>query len=175
MRSLPSSYAMYCHYDLFTELLSRGVLGSSSSSFDTDVPKIRYLSDTLRYLMGVGYSRSMGNVAEGEWQKMYRRLVRQALLRLGLLVTLVVLAVSACGGEEQQQEAKARPLPEDRKALRPGEYRSEEFIPSLSFRVGEGWTNAPPEVFDALLITRGETAGLGFVSAQEVYETTRSG
>ncbi len=52
------------------------------------------------------------------------RLVSQAL-RLGLLVTVLVLALSACGGDEKK--AKARPLPEDPKALRPGTYRSEEF------------------------------------------------
>ena len=52
-----------------------------------------------------------------------RRMVSQAL-RLGLVVTLVVLALSACGGGGAeaggQEEAKARPLPEDEKALRPG-------------------------------------------------------
>ena len=58
-----------------------------------------------------------------------QRLVSQAL-RLGLLVTLVVLALSACGGDEK--EAKARHLPEElQKALHPGEYRSEEFKSSL--------------------------------------------
>ena len=78
-----------------------------------------------------------------------RRMVRQAL-RLGLLVTIVVLALSACGGGEKQQESRPRPLPEDPKALRPGEYRSEEFKPSLSFRVGKGWSTAPPERSDGL-------------------------
>jgi hypothetical protein len=102
-----------------------------------------------------------------------QRMVRQ-ILRLGLLVTLVVLVLSACGGNKQQ-ESKPRPLPEDPKALRPGTYRSEEFKPSLTFRIGKGWTNSPPEVFDALLLSRGEQVGLGFVSAQEVYEPTRSG
>ena len=58
-----------------------------------------------------------------------RRMVRQAL-RLGLVVTIVVLALSACGGGEKQQESRPRPLPEDPKALRPGEYRSEAFKPS---------------------------------------------
>ena len=64
------------------------------------------------------------------------RLLVGRVLSLGLLVVLVVLALSACGGGEKK--AKARPLPEDPKALRPGPYRSEEFKPSLSFRVGKG-------------------------------------
>jgi hypothetical protein len=94
--------------------------------------------------------------------------VRQ-VLSLGLLVTLVVLAISACGGGEEQA-TKPRPLPEDRKALHPGKYRSEEFKPSLSFRVGEGWSNEPPEMSDALLITRGhDIGGLGFANIREVY------
>ena len=63
-----------------------------------------------------------------------QRLVSQAL-RLGLLVTLISLMLSACGGGEK--EAKARHLREDdQKALPPGEYRSEEFKPSLSTQFG---------------------------------------
>jgi hypothetical protein len=94
------------------------------------------------------------------------RLVSQAL-SLGLLVTVLVLALSACGGDEKK--AKARPLPEDPKALRPGTYRSEEFKPSLSFRVGKGWSSSPLlEASDVLQITRGQTAGLGFVNVQKV-------
>ena len=62
------------------------------------------------------------------------RMVSQTL-GLVLLVTLVVLAVSACGGG-QEEANKPRPLPEEEKALRPGQYRSEEFRPSLSFREG---------------------------------------
>jgi hypothetical protein len=104
---------------------------------------------------------------------MYRLLMRQAL-GLGLLVTLVVLALSACGGGEEQAN-KPRPLPEYEKALRPGVYRSEEFKPSLTFRVGKGWSTSPPELSDFLSITRGETGGLGFSSAQEVYKPTKSG
>jgi hypothetical protein len=104
-----------------------------------------------------------------------QRMVSQAL-RLGLLVALVVLALSACGGEKQQ-ELKPQPLPEEQQELRPGVYRSEEFKPSLSFRVGEGWSNSPPEASDALLLqlTRDETVGLGFVNAQEVYKPTKTG
>src|SRR5215204_5065080 len=102
-----------------------------------------------------------------------RSMVRQAL-RLVLLVTLVVLAMSACGGGEKQQESRPRPLPEDPKALRPGEYRSEEFKPSFSFRVGKGWSSAPLEASDVLLLTREETVGLGFVNAQKVYKPTKT-
>jgi hypothetical protein len=102
-----------------------------------------------------------------------RRMVRQAL-RLGLLVTLVVLVLSACQGGEK--EAKARPLPEElQKALPPGEYRSEEFKPSLSFRIGKGWETYTREVPDVLRISRGVTGGFGFTNIHEVYKPTRTG
>src|SRR5215203_806199 len=100
------------------------------------------------------------------------RLLVGRVLSLGLLVVLVVLALSACGGEKQQ-EFKPQPLPEEQQELRPGVYGSEEFKPSLSFRVGEGWTNSPPEASDALFIVHGETMGMGFVNAQEVYKPTK--
>ncbi len=84
-------------------------------------------------------------------------------------MVLAVLALSACGGDEKK--AKARHLPEDdQKALRPGEYRSEEFKPSLSFRVVEGWSNAPLEMSDSLQIVRGEKARLAFTNVQEVFK-----
>jgi hypothetical protein len=102
------------------------------------------------------------------------RLLVGRVLSLGLLVVLVVLALSACGGGEKK--AKARPLPEEPKALRPGTYRSEEFKPSLSFHVGKGWSSTPlEEASDALQITRGQAAGLGFFNVQEVYKPTRTG
>jgi hypothetical protein len=100
-----------------------------------------------------------------------RRMVRQAL-RLGLLVALVVLGLSACGGGEK--EAKARPLPEDPQALQPGEYRSEEFEPLFSFRFGKGWTNAPPETSELLHIQWEQKGGIGFIKFQEVYEPTKT-
>jgi hypothetical protein len=100
------------------------------------------------------------------------RMVRQTL-GLALLVTLVFLALSACGGGEK--EAKVRPLPEEQKALRPGVYRSEEFKPSLSFRVGKGWTNAPPETSELLHIQWEQKGGIGFLKFQEVYKPTRTG
>jgi len=100
-------------------------------------------------------------------------MVRQALGQ-GLLVILVVLALSACGGDKQQ-EFKPQPLPEDQQELRPSVYGSEEFEPSLSFRVGVGWSTSPPETSDALFIVHGETTGIGFVNAQEVFKPTKSG
>src|SRR5215212_7308985 len=101
------------------------------------------------------------------------RILVGRVLSLGLLVVLVVLALSACGGDEKK--AKARPLPEEPKALRPGTYRSEEFKPSLSFHVGKGWSSSPLEASDVLQITLGQTAGLGFTTVQEVYKPTKTG
>ena len=106
---------------------------------------------------------------------MNRLLVVGRVLSLGLLVVLVVLALSAYGAGEKK--AKAHPLPEDPKALRPGTYRSEEFKPSLSFHVGKGWSSSPleAEASDFLEITRGQTAGLNFTNVQEVYKPTKTG
>jgi hypothetical protein len=101
-----------------------------------------------------------------------RRMVRQAL-RLGLLVALVVLVLSACGGVEK--EVQVRHLPDEAKALQPGEYRTEEFEPSFSFRVGKGWKNGTPEAFDVMLLNGGGTDGLGAVNVQRVYEPSKSG
>src|SRR5215210_228728 len=102
------------------------------------------------------------------------RLLVGRVISLGLLVVLVVLALSACGGGEKK--AKARPLPEEPKALRPGTYRSEEFKPSLSFHVGKGWSSSPlEEASDVLQIARGQTAGLAFGNVQEVYKPTKTG
>lgn len=98
-----------------------------------------------------------------------KRIVRHAL-GLALLVTLAVLALTACGGGNEEA-SKPRPLPEEEKALRPGEYRSEEFEPSFAFRVGIGWTNVPVEASDELHIRRThETGGSGFAAIHEVYE-----
>jgi len=102
---------------------------------------------------------------------MYRPRRRRHALRLGLLAAFVVFALSACGGGgSSQEQAKARPLPEDEKALRPGEYRSEEFKPSFSFTVGKGWSIEPPELPELLYLPLGESASLSFWNAQEVYK-----
>jgi hypothetical protein len=101
----------------------------------------------------------------------HSRSVRRAL-GLGLLAMLVVLVPSACGGVEKQ--AEVRHLPEKAKPLQPGQYRTEEFEPSFSFRVGKGWKNDPPEAFDILVLGR-ETDGFGAVNVQRVYEPSKSG
>jgi len=90
-----------------------------------------------------------------------------------VLAALGVVALAACGGTEK--EAKPRPLPEDDKALQPGEYRSEEFEPSLSFRVGKGWKNVPPESSEFLALQRGVMGGVYFFRVKEVYEPARMG
>src|SRR5215210_2079418 len=101
------------------------------------------------------------------------RLLVGRVISLGLLMVLVVLALSACGGGEKK--AKARPLPEARKALRPGTYRSEDCTPSPSFHVCKA-SSTPPllEAYDQashhLQIRRGQTAGLGFANVQDVYK-----
>jgi hypothetical protein len=97
-------------------------------------------------------------------------MMRQAPSSLGLLVTLVVLALVACEAEEWQQESKPRPLPEDPTLLYPDVYRSEEFKPSLSVRVVEGWSNVPLEAPDVLQIARGEKERLAFTNVQQVYK-----
>ena len=105
---------------------------------------------------------------------MHRFGVEHALVR-GVVLAFVALVVGSCGGPG---EPEPRPLPEDQQALRPGEYRSEEFEPSLSFRVGEGWATSPPELYDALRITRGhETGGLGFANLRgaRFYKPTKTG
>jgi hypothetical protein len=107
------------------------------------------------------------------------RMMRQTL-RLALLVTLVVLAMSACdggGGSAQEQANKPRHLPENNATLRPGEYRSDEFKPSLSFRLGKGWEHVAPELSDKLAISPGGEPGdplLIFRDLQKVYKPAKS-
>ena len=101
---------------------------------------------------------------------MYRPTPTGLALRVGLLLVMsILLLVMACGAPE---EAKPRPLPEDTRKLSPGTYRSEEFEPSFSFKVGEGWTNLPPEMPDDLALVWGQTWFLRFFKAQEVYKPT---
>ena len=102
---------------------------------------------------------------------MYRPTPTGFALRVGMLLLMsILLLVMACGGAPE--EAKPRPLPEDTRKLGPGTYGSEEFEPSFSFKVGEGWTNLPPEMSDNLALARGQTGFLRFFKAQEVNKPT---
>ncbi len=97
--------------------------------------------------------------------------VRAALLVVGLLGTLLVLALSACGGAGGQEEAKGRPLPQDPQALRPGQYHSVEFKPPLYFKVGKGWSNTAAQLSDYIeLGQQGEIGNLTFANVKEVYK-----
>jgi hypothetical protein len=108
-----------------------------------------------------------------------RRAVR-ASLAPGLLVALVILALSACGGVGGQEQAnKPRHLPEGSYpiALHPGEHRSKEFEPSFSFHVGKGWENNRLETSDKLAISRGGEGDpvLVFRNLKEVYDHDKTG
>ncbi len=72
--------------------------------------------------------------ADRDHPEMHRSGVGHALVR-GWCWPSLPLWWAPAGGPGNPEP---RPLPEERRALRPGEYRSEEFEPSLSFRVGEG-------------------------------------
>ena len=105
-----------------------------------------------------------------------RRLVSQAL-KLGLLLTLVILALSSCGGGaegSQEEEAKGRPLPQDPKALRPGEYHSVKFKPSASFVVSKGWANTEAQLPDSIEVgeveQQEEIGWINFVNVKEVFK-----
>jgi hypothetical protein len=105
---------------------------------------------------------------------MHRSAVEHAL-RLGVVLAFVALAVGACGTPE---EAKPRPLPDETRKLGPGTYRTEEFEPASSFRVGEGWSVEAPEAYDVLRITQGhEDGALGFVNLEgaHFYKPTNTG
>ena len=126
-------------------------------------------------------ARVKGMQRTGSWAAsfpLYGRNEGMGRAMLLLATTMVLLSLTACGGRSAQEEAKAFPLPQEEQELRPGEYRSEEFEPSLSFKVGEGWTNLPPEVYDSLRITRGQDIGeMGFANLQGAtfYKPTRTG
>jgi hypothetical protein len=92
-------------------------------------------------------------------------------------VALIALGVSACGGGaggEQQQQPKARPLPDTSQDLRPGEYHTEAFKPALSFTVGKGWALECPEGDDNVcLLPPGELTRFKYLNVTEVYKPSK--
>src|SRR5919107_2255287 len=80
---------------------------------------------------------------------------RAALLVVGLLTTLLVLALGACGaagGAKEEAKARSLPLYPTEKALSPGEYHSVKFKPPLSFKVGKGWKNSENQLSDYIVL-----------------------
>jgi hypothetical protein len=119
---------------------------------------------------------------------MYRRMVGQSL-RLGPLVILVLLTLSACGGAQ----AQGRKVPEDKggEATKPhripaGNYVTDEFRPAMSFRLNKGWQSGPhpKESFDGFLETshtitlsafsEAGTSFLEFLVVPKVYKVVSS-
>ncbi len=102
---------------------------------------------------------------------------RAALLVVGLLATLLVLALSACGGAGAggQEEAKGRPLPCCPQALGPGEYHSVTFKPPLSFKVGKGWENAAEQLPAFILLGYEGGTGVNYLTFANVKEVFKPG
>src|SRR5215203_1075738 len=101
---------------------------------------------------------------------------RAALLVVGLLGTLLVLAMSACGGagaggqEEPKGEAKGS-LPQEPAALSPGEYHSVKFKPPLSFKVSKPWSNTAKQRSDWIeLGYERDTGFISFANAKKVFK-----
>jgi hypothetical protein len=121
-----------------------------------------------------------GALQGGSTRPRHRRL--SVLFAMGLLVALIALALSACaggggGGGSAQEEAKAkeadqaRPLPQDPGPLRPGEYHSVDFKPSLSFHVGKGWLTTETQLPDFIEVGQpGEGGWILFATVKEVYK-----
>jgi hypothetical protein len=122
-----------------------------------------------------------GALQGGSTRPRHRRL--GVLFAMGVLVALIALVLSACagggggGGGSAQEEAKAkeadqaRPLPQDPGPLRPGEYHSVDFKPSLSFHVGKGWLNTEPQLPDFIEVGQpGEGGWILFATVKEVYK-----
>jgi hypothetical protein len=108
---------------------------------------------------------------------MYSRKTVSQAIRLELLLTLVILALGSCGegaGGGQEGEAEGRLLPQNPGALRPGQYHTEEFKPSLSLRVGKGWANTEAQLPDSIEVgeveQHEEIGWINFVNVTEVFK-----
>ena len=131
------------------------------------------------------------------WGAFTRTVESISYLKLGLLVSFVVFALSACGAgggqpqqqeeeeeaaeqrernppPQQQEEATTREVPEYGD-LRPGKYVTDEFKPAFSFEVvDEGWVVGGAEergILDMRLGVEGPV--LSFVNEQEVFNPSK--
>jgi hypothetical protein len=109
---------------------------------------------------------------------------RTALMRLALgvgMLTILMLALTACGGgsSAQQEEASkvVHHIPEDSQTyegepLPAGRYITEEFKPTMSFSLSKGWTRGGTELRDIwdLRDIENDAFWLEFTSAEEVYD-----
>jgi class 3 adenylate cyclase/tRNA A-37 threonylcarbamoyl transferase component Bud32 len=104
---------------------------------------------------------------------------RGVLVALALLVVVagVVGVVAVNGSGRSAGNAPVRTLPSSAKSpLKPGEYRTDEFTPSFSFAVDEGWITVGPQLYDALEMEPAGAEGhrrppiLGFYTPQRVAD-----
>jgi hypothetical protein len=110
---------------------------------------------------------------------MYRPALMRSVRSAGML-TILMLALTACGGggSAQQEEAnKVHHIPEDTqtyegKPLPAGRYVTEEFKPAMSFTLGKGWTRGGPELRDIwdLRDIENDAFWVLFSSAEKVYD-----
>ena len=106
------------------------------------------------------------------------------VIKLGLLVSFVVFALSACGGggggqqaEQQKEQTKVSAIPEAGKPLSPGTYRTTEFKRALSFEVvDEGWAVGNPDQPNWFFFGYGPQEApllLGFAIPSKAYDPER--
>ena len=100
---------------------------------------------------------------------------RTALMRFAFgaaVLMVVMLALAACGSGSAQEEPKARPLPLYEHGLRPGEYHSVKFKPSLSFKVSKPWSNTAEQLSDWIELgyEGGDTGVISVANVKEVFK-----
>ncbi len=103
---------------------------------------------------------------------------RPALVRLALCVgvlMVVILALTGCGSVSAQKEPKARPLPLYENALRPGEYHSVKFKPSLSFKVSKPWEITADQLSEFIQLGYEGGTGFNYLAFANVKEVWKPG